>query len=124
MNLTIMEGAYSVCRLAADESIPAWVSGSDFFAVTKTAEELSVVCQAGRVPAGVQSEAGWRLLKVEGPLDFSLVGILAALAGALAAAGISIFAISTYDTDYLLVQADKLAAATTVLRESGHIVRE
>lgn len=124
MKLIILEGYYSVSRLAAEESIPVWSSGSDFFAVTKTAEEVSVVCETRDVPAGMKSEDGWRIIKVEGPLDFSLVGILAALAGVLAAAGISIFAVSTYDTDYLLLKEDKLAAAVAVLREAGHTVQE
>ncbi|MGI5839907.1 MAG: ACT domain-containing protein [bacterium] len=124
MHITVLSGTYSVCRLTAAEPIPAWVEASAFFAVAKTMDELSVVCEARCVPSGVQSEADWRILKVEGPLDFSLVGILAALAGALAAAGISIFAVSTYDTDYLLVKENKLDAAITVLRENRHTVRE
>lgn len=124
MHLTVLSGTYSVCRLAVDEPLPAWGERDDFFAVTKTAEELSVVCATRHIPAGVQREDGWRILKVEGPLDFSLVGILAALAGALAAAGISLFAVSTYDTDYLLVKEANLAAAAAVLRENGHVVRE
>ena len=88
--------------------------------ITRTAEELSVVCSPEAVPEGVSHEPGWRALTVDGPLDFSLTGVLASLAGPLAEAGIPIFVVSTYDTDWLLVQAERLDAAVAVLRARGH----
>jgi hypothetical protein len=120
--LRVLAGTLAVCRLPPDAPLPAWAGDSPFVSLTRTAEELSVVCAEGAVPAGVESVRGWRALQVAGPLDFALTGILAALAGPLAAAGISIFALSTYDTDYLLVQAATLPQAVAVLRQAGMTV--
>jgi hypothetical protein len=97
-----------------------------FFSVTKTEDELSVVCEQASIPLPVPSELkcekDWRMLKVEGPLDFSLTGILSSLAGPLAAAKISIFAISTFDTDYILVKSENLSRACETLRHSGFTI--
>lgn len=91
--------------------------------MTRTPEELSVVCSEEHVPEGVEAERGWRAFGLEGPLDFSIVGVLASVASPLAAAGISIFAVSTYDTDYVLVKGALLETATAALRKAGHEVR-
>lgn len=121
MNLSLLAGAFAVCRLAPEAEVPAWAwHDRSLLSITYTREELSIVCPAHAVPAGVQSEQPWSALKVEGPLDFSLTGILSALAAPLAEAGISIFALSTYDTDYLLVKESQLTRACQVLREAGH----
>ena len=124
LTLRVLAGMLAVCRLPPDAPWPAWAAGSPFLSLTRTAEELSVVCADEAVPAGVQSVRGWRALQVVGPLDFALTGVLAALAAPLAAAGISIFAIATYDTDYLLVQGATLAQAVAVLRLAGMTVVE
>ena len=108
-----------VCRLPPDAAIPAWAGGS-FCALTRTAEELSVVCAEADAPGALRMEPGWRALKVRGPLPFAATGILAALAAPLAAAAIPIFAISTFDTDYLLVREGALPAALSLLRAAGH----
>lgn len=120
--LTVLPGELAVCRLPPDAPFPPWADGPGFLSLTRTAEELSVVCPADHVPAGVQAVAPWRALKVAGPLDFALTGILAALARPLADAGISLFAVATYDTDYLLVKAETLDAAVAALRGAGHRV--
>jgi hypothetical protein len=86
--------------------IPEWATTGEFFSVVKTAEELSVICAVERVPCETEAVSGWRAIKVVGPLDLTLVGIFAALSGPLAKAGVSIFAVSTFDTDYLLVKED------------------
>lgn len=117
--LAILPGRLAVCRLAPDAAVPAWAGGS-LTAITRTPEELSIVCAQDLVPPGTQAEVGWRALKVEGALDFGLTGILSSLAGSLAAAGISIFALSTYNTDYLLVKEENLARAVRTLRAAGH----
>ena len=122
MDLKVLPGLYAVCRLEATEAIPAWAVDGGLFSVTRTADELSIVCEQDRVPDGIRCERDWRVLKVAGPLDFALVGILASLAGALADAGISLFALSTFDTDYLLVQADAVERAVAALRAAGHRV--
>lgn len=122
LELAVLEGDFAVARLGPDEPVPEWASEGGLVSITHTADELSIVCDAARVPAGVVAERGWRCLGVAGPLDFSAVGILAELAGALAEAGISLFAISTYDTDYLLVRTEALAAAVEALARRGHSV--
>lgn len=113
----------AVCRLDPAASLPLWASAGSFFAITRTRDELSIVCPQQAVPATTQAERDWRALCVAGPLDFALTGILAALAGPLAAAGVSIFALSTYDTDYVLVRAADLDRAITALAAAGHQVQ-
>lgn len=113
----------AIARLAADSTVPEWAASPVFSVVTRTSEELSIVCPEARVPSGVTAERGWRALKIEGPLDFDEVGILASLAAPLAEAGVSIFVISTYETDYVLVRDDRLDAARSALAEQGHTVR-
>ena len=122
LTLRVLAGTFAVCRLPPDAPLPAWAGASPFVSLTRTAEELSVICAEDAVPTGVQRVGGGRALMVEGPLDFALTGILAALAEALAAAGIPIFALSTYDTDYLLVPGARLTEAITVLRQAGMTV--
>ena len=120
LTLTILPFKLAIHRLPPDAEIPAQVLKSEFYALVKTGEELSVVCDA-RIPVeSLHTEGGWSGIKVLGPLDFSLTGILANLAAALAEAGISIFAISTYDTDYLLVKTARLQAAMAALEKRGY----
>jgi hypothetical protein len=95
-----------------------------FWSITRTEEELSVVCPEAHVPPEVKRETGWRALKVEGPLDFSLTGILASLTAPLAEEKVSVFAVSTYDTDYLLVKGEQLEKAIRALREEGYEIKE
>ena len=115
LSLLVLPQKLAVCRLDKDAQIPAWIEGDHFFSITKTDDELSIVCSENRVPDDIKAEKNWRAFKVEGPLDFSLTGILASLANPLAQSSISIFAISTFDTDYLLVKSDKLDEAVKVL---------
>ncbi|MEA2573469.1 MAG: uncharacterized protein QOH93_767 [Chloroflexia bacterium] len=122
LSLIVLPGTYAVCRLGGDAGVPEWATSGDFFSVTRTADELSVVCEQGVVPAGVVCEGDWRCLKVRGPLDFGLTGILASLAVPLAMSGISIFALSTYDTDYIMVKAADLERAVAALTGSGHSI--
>lgn len=124
LTLSILPGPLAICRLAPAEPIPAWALLGGFFSVTRTADELSIVCPQERVPPQVQAERGWRALKVTGPLDFALTGILAGLSGVLAGAGISLFAISTYDTDYVLVKIEKLEGARAALANAGYIIQD
>jgi hypothetical protein len=122
VRLILLDGEFAVCRLAADAPVPAWVGGGPLVSVTRTASELSVVCREEAVPEGVRCERGWRCLRVAATLDLALVGILAGLLVPLAGAGIAVFAVSTFDTDYLLTKADDLPRAADVLRRSGHEV--
>ncbi|GAB4432096.1 MAG: ACT domain-containing protein [Chloroflexi bacterium OHK40] len=122
LTLRVLPGSLAVCRLAPGEALPAWATSGGFWSITRTLDELSVVCAAEAVPEGVRQVGPWRALQVAGPLDFALTGILSALATPLAAAGLSLFAIATYDTDYLLVRAEALEAAVAALRGAGHHV--
>jgi uncharacterized protein len=123
VTVTVLDGELAVCRLAPDAPAPQPAAGAELLSVTRTRAELSVVCAAAAAPPDATVEAGWRALAVAGPLDFALTGVLASLAEPLAAAGISIFAISTYDTDYVLVRDGALAGAIEALRGAGHEVR-
>jgi hypothetical protein len=116
----LLEGRLAICRLAPTDPFPLWAISSPLTSITRTLTELSVVCAESAVPEGTKSVAGWRVLQVEGVLDFALTGILASLAQPLAHAGVSIFAVSTYDTDYVLVQQNDLDRATAVLTAAGH----
>jgi hypothetical protein len=118
--LAVMPNRFAICRLDDGAPIPHWALRGNFVSVTRTADELSVVCPQGDVPEGVQCSRGWRCLRVEGPLDLSLTGVLASLTAPLARAGISVFAISTFDTDYLLVQEKDLKEALVALSAAGH----
>ncbi|WIY01765.1 ACT domain-containing protein [Amycolatopsis mongoliensis] len=123
--IDVRPGEYAVVRLPADAPVPAELLAPGepaFVSVTRTPEELSVICPAGREPSGGTAEDGWRLLSVRGPLEFTLTGIIAALASELAAAGVALFSMSTFDTDHILVRATDLGHAVKALRESGHEV--
>jgi len=124
LTLSILPDLFAICRLDPRSSIPDWARAGNLFSVTRTPDELSIVCSEDHLPSQVKCEKGWRCLKVEGPLALSLPGILASLAAPLANAGIPIFAISTFDTDYLLVKANDLQNAMQVLRQAGHRVQE
>ena len=109
-----------MCRLDPSAGVPPWAWTGPFAAVTRTPDELSIVCAEDAVPEGVRHESGWGALKIAGPFPFETVGVLASLAGPLALSGISIFAVSTFDTDWLLVKAADLDRAVAVLVAAGH----
>lgn len=111
----------AVCRLPADSETPPWLTGS-VRSVTWTADETSIVVAESAVPSAVESVGGWRSLKVAGPLDLSLTGVLSSIAQPLAEAGVSIYAVSTFDTDYVLVAERDLGTALGVLESAGHKV--
>jgi uncharacterized protein len=123
LRLSVLEERLAVCRLDPGSGIPAWATPSSFFSITRTPDELSIVCPERDVPPGVAREGGWRALRLEGPFDFGAVGVLASVAGPLAESGVGILAIATYDTDYLLVAEPQLDLAAQTLRERGHEVR-
>lgn len=121
--LTQLPARYAICRLAADADLPAWVpSAGDFVSVSRTPDELSIVCDEARVPPDVLAGRGRCCLRVEGPFDLGVVGVLAALAQPLAQARIAIFVVSTYDTDYVLLAEPDLDVAIRVLSDQGHVV--
>ncbi len=121
--LSVLPDRYAICRLEPHQPIPEWACAGPLFSITRTAEELSIVCLQDSVPAGVVVQDGRRALRVDGTLDFALTGILAGLATPLATAGISIYALSTFDTDYILVHESELRRAIDALQAAGYTVR-
>ena len=122
-SLTLLPDTFAICRFDADAAIPTWTTTSGFCSITRTTEELSIVCLQSLVPVGIKCERDWRCFKLTGLIPFTAVGVLASLVQPLAKASISVFAISTFDTDFLLVKAMDLDRAIDALRKCRHIVR-
>ena len=120
--LHLAAGEFAVCRLPPTGPVPAWAGSAVFSSVTRTAGELSIMCPAGQVPPGTKAERGWRLFGFAGPFDFAAVGILASVTEPLARAGISLLAVGTFDTDYVLIKTARLDDAVRVLEAAGHTV--
>ena len=122
VKLLHVPGSFAVCKLDAGSPVPSSVTTGDFFNVTRTPDELSVVCRQEVVPEGVVCERGWCCLRVAGAMPFTLVGVLASLTTPIAGAGVGVFAVSTFDTDYLLLKAGEMSKAVAALRAAGHEV--
>src|SRR5579864_4244163 len=120
LTLSVMDGCYAIAKFPCDAGIPGWATGSTFFSVTRTLEELSVVAAEASVPADLDASRGWRMFKVHGPFAFDEIGVVAALANPLARVGVGIFVISTFDTDYLLVQHEEIPVVVETLEHAGH----
>lgn len=114
---------YAVCRFEPDADVPGWVGGT-LVSVTRTPNELSILCDETLVPGSVSSTGGWRALEVDGPLAFTMVGVLSSIVGPLAEADVSVFVVSTFDTDYVLMHQDDLTKGVAALRAAGHEVGE
>ena len=123
LTLELLPDRFAVCRLAPDSPVPPRPAQASLWSVTCTAGELSIVLPEECAPPKWQAEKDWRCLQVAGPLAFELVGILASLLTPLAAAGISVFTLSTYDTDYILLPSRHLEQAIDALVTAGHTVR-
>lgn len=121
-SLIVLKTALAIARLPPDGGLPWWAAGSPFLSFTRTAEEMSLVCEEDRVPEGVTAQRGFRALRVEGTLPFHLTGVLASLTTPLADAAVPVFVVSTYDTDYVLVDESVLPKAIDALRKAGHNV--
>ena len=115
MELILLPDSLAICRLSKDAKIPDWALAGSFYAVTRTEDELSIVCSDGHPPPGTKFDSGWRALKVQGPLALEEIGVLAGITAPLAEAGIPVFVISTFDTDYLLVKQQHLSRAVRLL---------
>lgn len=124
MELRTLSETLAIVRLPADAAVPPWVGGQELLAVVRTRNELSIVCRDDTVPSDhTEAQRGFRGLVVDGTLDFALTGIIAQLAQPLAEAGIPIFGVSTYDTDYVLAREEDLEGAKIALQSAGHTVR-
>jgi uncharacterized protein len=115
-----LPGPYAIVRLAPDAPVPDWATKGEFTSIIVTADELSIVCAAANVPPDVHSPHRWICLKLEGPFPFSQTGVLLSFIEPLSTGGIPIFAISTYDTDYVLIQQGFTKAALDTLQNAGH----
>ena len=120
LRIRLLQGTYAVCQIKDTENILNCFDEKEFFSITKTEDEISVVMLQDKISNDVKAEKDWRILKVEDTLDFSLIGILAKISGILAKNSISIFVISTFNTDYILVKEEKIEKAMTVLSEEGY----
>lgn len=118
--LHLLDESFSIHRLAPGAEIPAAVLRCTFHWIGRTDEETSIVCPSSVTMAGARTEPGWSCIKVVGPIDFTVTGLLADLSRVLAEAGIGIFALSTFDTDYLLVRSSRIEEAVTVLGRGGY----
>jgi len=116
----LLPGPYAVVRLSHNAAAPAWATKGDFTSITRTADELSIVCPADNVPKDIDSGPCRVCLKLEGPFPFSQTGVLLSFIQPLSDNGIPIFAISTYDTDYVLIQEDRMGSVMELLRQVGH----
>ena len=116
----LTDGPYAVVRFDADAAVPSWATKGEFTSVSRTAEELSIVCPVANLPPGVNSPHRWVCFKLEGPFPFSQTGVLLSFIEPLSSNGIPIFAMSTYDTDYVLVQEEWAGAAIDALQRAGH----
>jgi hypothetical protein len=122
LRLFLLDCRLAVCRLGPHDEVPGWAGAGAFNSVTRTSNELSIVCAENAIPEGLAREGGWRIFQVEGPLDFALTGLLASITGPLAEAGVSLFALSTFDTDYVMVRDRAVEIAVLALRAAGHRV--
>jgi len=120
--LASLSDLFAICRLKPDAPLPTWATSGPFLSITRTAEELSIVCPQAFVPDGVKCEKGWRCLRVAGWMDLSMIGVLPSLVSPLAEAHISVFAISTFNTDYLVVKENDLEKAIATLQRAGHSI--
>jgi uncharacterized protein len=121
--LSVLSGAFVVCRFEPSTAVPVWaLQPAGFTAVTRTDDELSIICREDAAPEATATSARWRALKVHGPFPLETIGVLSALSHSLADGGVSLLAVSTHDTDYLFVQARDLAHAVRALRRHGHTV--
>lgn len=122
IELVVMQGDYAVCQLPVGSDIPQWVDG-EFVSITQTGKELSIICRDNKIPLGVKAERSWALLKIDAVLDFSMVGIIAGISEVLSAAKISIFVMSTYDTDYIMIKRTSLPYAINSLESAGYRIK-
>ncbi|MGK0618973.1 ACT domain-containing protein [Meiothermus cerbereus] len=122
LDLHLLEGPYAVCQLEATAQVPAWAEGQGFLSISRASDELTIVCPQQRVPPQVKAERDWRCFRLVGPFEFALTGILAAVLNPLAQAGVGVFAVSTYNTDYVLIKSASLNQGIMALSQAGHRV--
>lgn len=121
-SIKILDSKFAICKLNPNSNIPTWIQNKAFYSVTKTADELSIVCFEECVPKNIMSEKGWKAIVVDDELDFSLIGIISSISTSLSKNGISVFVISTFNTDYILVKEENLKSALAILSENFFVI--
>ncbi len=111
---------FAICQLAPQSPIPEWVDDNGFFSITRTHEELSIICPEANVPENIICNRGWRAFKIDGQFDFNEIGVLNSITTPLAMAQISLLTISTFNTDYILIQESHFDQARLILKSAGH----
>ncbi len=119
LQFIVLSARFAICQLKQDEPLPTWVYQSSFYSISKTSDELSVICEEQLASKDIKKSVGWRLLKINAELDLSLIGITARFSTALANAGVNLSVIATYNTDYILVEEAKLEIAIHALKNAG-----
>ena len=120
LELRTISGRFGICKLQPGDSIPPWAISGKLWSVTRTDAGISVVCSQENIPRGVEAERNWRVLEVVGPLSFEMVGVLLSLATPLAEAGVSIYSVSTFETDLILIREESFETACRALTKAGH----
>ncbi|MGB3275065.1 MAG: ACT domain-containing protein [Castellaniella sp.] len=120
VKLRLLSGAYGVARLPSSDPVPAWADGGGFASISRTDDELSIVCLQDRIPQDVQSDGGWSCFKFQGPFAFDETGVVLSVIEPLSTNGIGIFVVSTFDGDHMLVKSSDLKKARGLLENAGH----
>jgi hypothetical protein len=122
LKLSTLKDSFSICKLDPSSDIPSWAWEGDFFSITRTTDELSIICDCKNIPEKMKCEHNWQVLMIEGPFEFEEIGILHSITKPLAEAEISLLTISTYDTDYILIKEGHYEEAIKSLERAGHII--
>ena len=122
LKISLLKDKYGICTLPNDAPIPDWVSNESLASITRTDKELTIVCRQDIIPSELKSDLNWRCFKIDGSFDLNQIGVISSISSPLADAGISIYVISTYDTDYFLVKEDNLEQTISTLSNSGHSI--
>lgn len=122
LQLSLLNEIYGICVFENDAPIPDWAAMTSFCSITRTQKELTIVCPQNIIPFGCECDTDWRCFRIDGSFDLNQIGVISSLAAPLARAGISIFVVSSFDTDYILVKKEKVEQAVTVLSDNGHLI--
>jgi hypothetical protein len=122
LQLSLLEEVYGICVFKNDAAIPEWTAAASFCSITRTQKELTVVCPQNTIASDCECDSDWRCFRIDGNFDLNQIGIISSLAAPLAQADISIFVVSSYDTDYILVKGENVEQAVTVLSDNGHLI--
>jgi hypothetical protein len=122
LKLSLLKNKYAICSLPKDAPIPEWALAQSLASINRTDKELTIVCKQDIIPSQYQSDLNWRCFKIDGSFDLNQIGVISSISSPLADAGISIYVISTYDTDYFLIKDDNLEKTISTLSASGHSI--